>query len=376
MNTVLITGGAGFIGSRLAIKLFENNYKVIVYDNLSPQIHGINAEDSFNFKIIKDKVTFIKGDINNKTLLKSALNNVDFLYHMVSETGTGQSMYNISDYVKTNLSGTATLLELLLNEKNNIKKFFLTSSRAIYGEGKYKCSNHGIIYPNSRADLDLKQNKFDLYCPNCNSKLILTPTDEECPHKPTSVYGLTKSSQEQLVSLTLKNTNIFYNIFRFQNVYGPGQSLLNPYTGILSIFSNLILNGKNIEVFEDGFESRDFVYIDDIVDALLLPLKINNNYSIYNVGSGVNTNLITIAEKLRYLFNSKVNIGISGRYRIGDIRHSLSDISKIKNELGFVPKVNIEKGLEYYVDWVKTQKIPVNNLDLSLNELKSKGLLK
>jgi len=377
MEKVLITGGAGFIGSRLALKLLEHNYEVVIYDNLNPQIHGLDYNQSFNYNLIKDKVQFIKGDINEKELLIKCIKDVDYIFHMVSETGTGQSMYNIHNYVNTNVSGTALLLDLLLNKANSVKKVILTSSRSIYGEGKYLCKQHGVFFPESRNETNLAQGNYDLLCPVCNIRLDLLPTDEISPSKPTSIYGFTKFSQEELIKFALKSSKINYTILRFQNVYGPGQSLINPYTGILSIFSNLILNRRNLDVFEDGFESRDFVYIDDVIESLLLTLLTTNNKNcIFNVGSGINTSLITIANKLKELFNSDIKIIISGKYRIGDIRHNLADLDNISKNLGFIPKISLDNGLKSYVNWVKTQNISTSNYDISIKELINKGLLK
>jgi dTDP-L-rhamnose 4-epimerase len=375
---ILITGGAGFIGSNLAIALIKKGHTVTVLDNLSKQIHGDIPENSVLYKSIKDSTHFIKGDVTDKDAWKTALSGQDAVVHLAAETGTGQSMYEIEKYCKVNIDGTAILLELLTNDPSlKVKKVIIASSRAIYGEGKYRDSNGGFFYPEAREEEDLSKGNFELRCPLNGRNAEVVATDEDSKIHPSSVYGITKQNQEQMVLTVCKALQIPAVAFRYQNVYGPGQSLSNPYTGILSIFSTLIKNGKDINIFEDGKESRDFVYIDDVVNATILGIeKDAANYNTYNVGSGVPTDVLSVAETLREKYNSNVNISINGNYRVGDIRHNFADLTRIKNDLGFAPEFDFLTGISKFAAWVDQQEIQKSKYDESLDEMKAKGLYK
>jgi dTDP-L-rhamnose 4-epimerase len=345
MKNVLITGGAGFIGSNLALKLISKGYQITVLDNLSVQIHGEDPiKTSPLYKSICDKVNFINGTVTSKEDWVKAIKDQDVIVHLAAETGTGQSMYEIHKYVDVNISGTALMLDILANNQHSVKKIVVASSRAIYGEGKYTCQVHGIVYPVERVDGDMAKGDFTCKCPICGVQVDLLPTCEDSKLHPTSVYGITKLNQEQMVLTVGKSLGIPAVAFRYQNVYGPGQSLSNPYTGILSIFSTRIKNGNDISVFEDGKESRDFVYIDDIVDATVLGIENENaNYNVFNVGTGERTDVLTVANTLIDKYNIPVEVKVTGNYRLGDIRDNYADLSKIKNLLGFSPTVLFNK---------------------------------
>lgn len=374
---VLISGGAGFIGSNLALKLIDRGYEVVILDNLSKQIHGDNPNQSYTFSLVKDKCEFIRGDVTSYDDWKLALKNADVVVHLAAETGTGQSMYEINRYVDVNIGGTAKLMEIITNEKTNVSKVIVASSRAVYGEGKFNCSKHGIVYPTSREDKDMSQGDFEVKCPDCRRNLEILPTDEESKLHPTSVYGHTKQSQEELSIIVGKSINMPVAVFRFQNVYGPGQSLKNPYTGILSIFSTRIKNGNDLNIFEDGLETRDFVYIDDVTDAIILGLeKESANFQTFNVGSGEKTDVLTMANTLKKKYKSNVNNKVSGNYRIGDIRHNLGDLTKIKKLLRYEPKISFTAGISNFVNWVEKQDIEEDNYASSIEEMKRKGLYK
>ena len=247
---VLITGGAGFIGSNLALKLLSQGHDVTVLDSLSPQIHGDSPETTSPLYIsVKDKVNFICGSVCDKELLRQAIEDQDAIVHLAAETGTGQSMYEIQRYVEVNIGGTALLLDILANEKTSVKKVVVASSRSIYGEGKYRSEKLGVIYPAARAEADMLAGQFELLCPITKKPLELLPTDEESKIHPSSVYGITKQNQEQMVLTVCPSIGIAGVALRYQNVYGPGQSLSNPYTGILSIFSPRIHNKYSISIF-------------------------------------------------------------------------------------------------------------------------------
>jgi len=373
-KNILITGGAGFIGSNLSLKLIEKGCAVTVLDNLSPQIHG---DSSPLYNSIKDKVRFIKGTVLSHDDWKEALEGIDVVVHLAAETGTGQSMYEIEKYTDVNIKGTSIFLDILANEEHNVKKMIIASSRSIYGEGKYECPSCGVVYPTERKDVDMKKGDFNVKCPHCGVDTKLLATDETSKIHPSSIYGISKQVQEQMFMVMGKSLNIPAVAFRYQNVYGAGQSLSNPYTGILSIFSTRIKNNNDINIFEDGKESRDFVYVDDVVDATILGIeKDEANYEVFNVGLGEATDVNTVADTLTKAYDSNSKIIISGNYRLGDIRDNYADLTKIKNKLGFEPKVSFEDGIKKFTAWVNDQEIVEDKYEKSIKEMKEKGLYK
>ena len=377
MNNVLITGGAGFIGSQLSLKLLELGYNVTVLDNLSKQIHGDNPEkDSFLFNSIQGKVNFINGSVLDQSKVSNALKDVDYLVHLAAETGTGQSMYELNRYTNVNVVGTTSIFETIIKNKLSINKFILASSRAVYGEGKYDCKKCGVVYPKQRERRDLVEGKFECKCTLCDDEVAMLPTDEKSKTDPNSLYGLTKLMQEKIVELMEQVTQTPYTILRFQNVYGPGQSLSNPYTGILSIFSNQIIANEKINIFEDGLESRDFIFVDDIVDGIVLSLENDSaDNEIINLGTGKSVTVHNLLEEMIKGYGKNTNYNISGDFRIGDIRHNVAEITKAKRLLEFEPRTSIDIGLQYYCDWVLSQSLNRNSYRRSLNELKRNGLL-
>lgn len=375
MKRVLITGGAGFIGSNLALKLLNRGYEVTVIDNLSKQIHGEEPDQSYTYNLIKGKVNFIKGDVNHTQDWIKALDDVNIVVHLAAETGTGQSMYEINKYIDSNIGGTSRLLELLTNEDHKVEKLIVAASRAVYGEGKFECEEHGVVYPKSRLEEDMSKGDFEVKCPICKNTVSMLPTDEESALHPTSVYGFTKQAQEQLCMIVGQSIKLPVVAFRFQNVYGPGQSLKNPYTGILSIFSTRIKNSNDISIFEDGYETRDFVYIDDVTDAIILGIENDNaNFKVFNVGSGEKIDVLTVANTLKDKYGTNVKINVTGNFRLGDIRHNLGDLTYIKEKLNYEPKVSFKEGISNFVDWVEKQEIESDNYDKSIQEMKDKGL--
>ena len=377
MKNILITGGAGFIGSNLALKLIEEGFDVTVLDNLSHQIHGDNPEsDSSLYRSIQDKVKFIRGTVTKRNDWNKALKDQDVVVHFAAETGTGQSMYEIQKYVDVNINGTALLLDILANEEHRIKKVIIASSRSIYGEGKYQSPELGVVYPSPRKAEVMDNGDFEVKYPG-SSKLNLVATDEDSKIHPSSIYGITKQNQEQMVMTVCAAIGIAAVAFRYQNVYGPGQSLKNPYTGILSIFSTQIKNGNGINIFEDGKESRDFVFIDDVVEATMLGInKEEANGQIFNVGTGVPVSVREVAESLVANYKIQVPLTVTGNYRLGDIRHNFADLKKISSMLGFKPKFTFHDGIKYFTQWVNSQEIESDNYDKSIQELRERGLLK
>lgn len=374
---LLISGGAGFIGSSLALRLIELGHSVRVLDNLSVQIHGKDAEKSSPlYLLIKDKVEFIKGDVTNRSDWEKAIEGIDVIVHLAAETGTGQSMYRIEKYSHVNSDGTALMYDVLVNQPNSVKKVVLASSRAVYGEGKYEHPDLGIVYPKSRNPKDMEAGIFDLIG---DDRKILKPipTDEDSKISPASVYAVTKFNQEQLTETVCDSIGIDYVILRYQNVYGAGQSMKNPYTGILSVFSTQIISGKKINVFEDGLPSRDFVEVSDVVEATFRSIFSEKaNRSIINVGTGKPTTVVDVAEALMNAFGKRTELEISGDFRIGDIRYNVADLTKMKQLLDFEPKIDFDEGIKKYVDWAVRQQLGENLYEQSLKEMNEKGLFR
>jgi dTDP-L-rhamnose 4-epimerase len=377
MKNILITGGAGFIGSNLALKLIEKGHKITVLDNLSKQIHGENPQETSPlYKSIKDKVTFIEGTVTSREDWTKALENQNVVVHFAAETGTGQSMYCIEKYTEVNIQGTAIMLDILANNEHSVEKIVIASSRSIYGEGKYKHPELGIVYPTHRKENDMLAGSFELTFAD-DQELELLATDEDSKIHPSSVYGITKQNQEQMIMTVCPTIGIAPVGFRYQNVYGPGQSLSNPYTGILSIFSTQIRNNNPIQIFEDGKETRDFVFIDDVVAATILGIeKEEANGHVFNVGTGVATDVLEVATSLIKAYDINVPVTVTGRFRLGDIRHNYADLTKIRSRLGFEPTVYFNEGIQKFSAWVLQQEIQEDKLSKSLEEMKKKGLLK
>ncbi len=379
MEKILVTGGAGFIGSNLVLKLKEKGYDVVVLDNLSKQIHGETpASTSPLYQSIIGKVDFIQGSVTSRDDWMKALDGVECVVHLAAETGTGQSMYEIEKYVSTNIGGTALLLDILANNKTSVKRVVVAESRAIYGEGRYYSDELGqFVYPTMRDVDSMQAGDFEVTYPGCTQPLKLVGTTEDSKIHPTSVYGITKQVQGQLVHLVCQAIGIESVSFRYQNVYGPGQSLSNPYTGILSIFSTRIKNGNDINIFEDGKETRDFVYIDDVVDATIRGMEVPEaNGHVFNVGTGIATDVLTVADTLMEKYGKNVPVHVSGNFRVGDIRHNFADISAARQILGFEPKWSFSDGIAMFAEWVDSQDIKEDKYEASIKEMKEKGLFK
>jgi dTDP-L-rhamnose 4-epimerase len=367
---ILVTGGAGFIGSNLVRVLLKDGFDVVVLDALITQVHPEGKWEA------PPEVTFFHGDVRDKEIVSRSLEGVHYIIHLAAETGVGQSSYEIARYVGVNEFGTGVLLEEASKQTDSLRAVILASSRAVYGEGRYLCERCGPVYPSLREAEDLKQGRWDPHCPQCNGRVEPTGSVEDQPLRPASVYGITKHNQEQLTEQFSESFGIPSVALRFQNVYGPGQSLSNPYTGILSIFSTRIMSGNPVLIYEDGFEKRDFVYIDDIVDSICLPLRNRTSgFQVYNVGSGKGTSVSEVAKTLVEEIERNVPVEIVGKYRIGDIRHAWADIRRIREEFGFAPKVSLREGLRSFVSWVKQQPTREDHYKTMEKEMMEKGLL-
>ncbi len=347
---ILVTGGAGFIGSHLVDELVKQGHDVRVYDSLEPQVHDGKKPGYLNAG-----AEYVFADIRDREALKNALEGVDVVYHEAAAVGVGQSMYQIHRYVDVNTLGTALLLDLLVNEEHHVEKLVVASSMSIYGEGKYECEECGVVYPRVRGEEQLKARQWELRCPSCGTTVQPLPTDEDKPLHSTSIYAITKKDQEEMCLTTGRAYGIPTVALRYFNVYGPRQALSNPYTGVCAIFSCRIRNDNPPLIFEDGLQSRDFVSVYDIVAANLLAMKKSRmNYEAFNVGRGKPITIREIAGVLLSLYGKEIEPVITNKYREGDIRHCFADISKI-SRLGYAPRVSFEDGMQELVEWVNAQ---------------------
>jgi dTDP-L-rhamnose 4-epimerase len=375
-DKILITGGLGFIGMEVAKLLVERRQRFLLFDNLSPQIHGAVPNLSSSPLLKNGSVEVFRGDVRKAKDWARALADVKCVVHLAAETGTAQSMYEISRYTDTNVGGTAAMLDYLANHKHNVAKIILASSRSVYGEGAYLCARCGLVFPSVRSEEMFRSKRWQQECPTCKGVIAATATREDAKTAPASIYAATKLAQEDLVRIAGNALGIPTVIFRFQNVYGEGQSLKNPYTGILSIFSNQLRAGKTVSLYEDGQESRDFIHVSDVARAVVLAVTDDGaDGSTLNVGSGQATTVEQIAFLLKERFASKSQTVVSGQYRLGDIRHGYADTTAIHKQLGFAPEISLEQGLDRFVAWVKQQPVEPDRLGAATQELISRGLM-
>lgn len=378
IGKVLVTGGAGFIGSHLVPRLLNAGLEVRILDTLSRQIHGDVPRGAVWLE--QPGVEFIRGSVLCAQDLAMALAGVDAVAHLAAETGTGQSMYEVARYNEVNSQGSAMIFERLANDRSlKVKRFLLASSRSVYGEGAYVCMACDPAErrcPAARTPTALASGRWEPICESCGQPLAAVATREDDRVLPASVYAATKYAQEDLVRVCCAALGIDYAILRLQNVYGEGQSLNNPYTGILSIFSTRIRRGMHLPIFEDGLETRDFVHAEDVarafVAALTCPTQSN---AVYNVGSGVKTSVSQIASQLCEAFGAAPSLTVTGQYRLGDIRHNWADMTRIRQTLGFVPQIDLGRGLKRFADWALGQPLPEDRLDAANSELKRRRLM-
>jgi dTDP-L-rhamnose 4-epimerase len=351
---ILITGGAGFIGSHTTDLLIDEGYKVRIVDNLLDQVHQGKKPLYLN-----KKAEFILGDVSDKDSWEKWLDGIDVVIHLASMAGLGQSMYKPSDYCTSNVCGTANLFDFLIKNKEtrkNIKKIIVASSKTIYGEGAYKCIEHGMIFPGLREISQLNKKDFELHCTHCHKAMETIPIPEEKPPNCLSVYALTKYATENIATIFGQTLSIPTVSFRYFSVFGPRQSLSNPYTGVCSIFLSRIINNQQPVIFEDGNQIRDFIYVEDIARANLMAIKKEEFQGICNVGSGIGQSINQVASTIGAVLGKKVEPKITQDFRYGDTRNDLSDNSKIEKNLGFKPKISFEQGIKKLVDWSKGSK--------------------
>jgi len=367
---ILVTGGAGFIGSFLVGKLIEDGHEVRIFDNLEEQVHQGKTPDYLN-----ERAEFIKGDVCNYEELKKAIEDVEVISHQAAMVGVGQSQYQPKRYVDVNIGGTANLLDILVNSEHDVKKLIISSSMSIYGEGAYQCESCGEVSPELRSEEQMSSHDWEVHCPTCEKILKPIPTTEEKKLQSNSIYAITKKNQEEMCLNIGKSYGIPAVALRYFNVFGPRQSLSNPYTGVVAIFLSRIKNNNPPLIFEDGLQSRDFISVHDIVDANLLAMESNSaDYEYFNVGAGRQMTILQIAEILARLQNSDVRPEMVGKFRKGDVRHCFADISKIKSKLGFEPGVEFDQGLHELMEWSSGVEAE-DNVEQATEELREKGLI-
>lgn len=349
---ILVTGGAGFIGSHLVDALVDRGHSVRILDSLAEEVHGGRRPAHLN-----SDAEFIHGSVCDPETVARSLDGVDVVYHLAAELGLGRSMYQVRRFVTGNDLGTAVLLEELIRRREQVRKLIVASSMSLYGEGPYRCTSCDVVtFPELRDSSALQSKRWEFQCATCGAELEPLSTPESKPLNPTSVYAVGKQVQEQYSLIIGRAYNIPTVAFRYFNVYGPRQALSNPYTGACAIFSSRLLNDQPPLIYEDGLQTRDFVSVHDVVQANLLALDSDNaDYQILNVGTGIATTVRKIAEVVADGLRKNIEPEITNRFREGDIRHCIADISRTSALLGYEPKVKLEDGLVELLEWVGNQ---------------------
>jgi dTDP-L-rhamnose 4-epimerase len=370
MKTCLVTGGAGFIGSFLVDELLKRGHRVRIYDNLEPQVHSGGKAPVY----LNKEAEFIKGDVRDYEHLKQAVDGVDVVFHEAATVGVGQSQYQIKHYVDVNIGGTANLLDIIVNEQTQVSKIIVAASMSSYGEGQYECDTCGSVHPPLRSEEQMNHQDWELHCPSCQKLVRPLPTNEEKLLKCNSIYAITKKTQEEMVL----NLGATYKIptvaLRYFNTYGPRQSLSNPYTGVAAIFISRIKHDHPPVVFEDGLQTRDFVSVYDIVRANMLAMEQEALSGYFNIGTGQPRTIRGIAETLILLYGKDISPEITRKFRKGDIRHCVADISKAKATFGYTPQVSFEDGMRELIKWSETA-ASYDKFEEARQELQKRGLV-
>ncbi|HEX6806039.1 MAG TPA: SDR family NAD(P)-dependent oxidoreductase [Terriglobales bacterium] len=366
---ILITGGAGFVGSHTADALVQAGHEVVIYDNLTSQVHQNRAS------YLPRGAQFVLGDVRDLNKLSEVVKGVEVIYHLAAAVGVGQSMYQIAEYTSTNNLGTANLFQAILNTRSTPEKIVVASSMSIYGEGKYLCRECGEVAPPARGLDQLKAKKWETLCPKCGDALIPVPTREDKPLQCTSVYALSKKDQEEMTLLFGRTYQIPAVALRYFNIYGTRQSLSNPYTGVAAIFASRLLNQKSPVIFEDGWQMRDFVSVHDIVQANLLAMeKAAADGKTMNIGSGSPVTIREVAGELVRALGANVPCDITGKYRAGDVRHCFADIAAATQFLGYRPRVGLKEGIAELAAWLESQQAQ-DSVEEAMQHLTVHGLV-
>ena len=367
---VLVTGGAGFIGSFIVDKLVEEGYDVRIFDNLDHQVHPDGKEPEH----LNKDAEFIKGDVRNPDDLAKALKGVSAVSHHAAAVGVGQSQYKIDYYVNTNVGGTSNLLNLIVNGKYDIGKIVIAASMSSYGEGRYNCKKCGKVNPPLRTEEQMESGKWELFCPLCGAPVTPIPTDEKKEQVCNSIYALTKKMQEDMILNIGRTYNIPAVAFRYFNAYGPRQSLSNPYTGVAAIFMSRIKNNQQPVVYEDGLQTRDFISVRDIAAANHAAIENSGgDYMSLNLGSGNPQTIKSVARQLATLYGKDIEPLVLNKFRKGDVRHCYSDSTEVINRL-YTPSVSFEEGMKELIEWAETAYFE-DKFEEAAKELKEKGLV-
>jgi dTDP-L-rhamnose 4-epimerase len=346
---------------------------VTVLDNLLAQVHGARADFGPELRRV---ARCVRGDARRQADLRPLLQEHELVYWLAAETGTGQSMYRVRRYTEANIGALATLYDVLVQDRGTVTRIVLTSSRAIYGEGTYTCPHHGVVVPDARAGYD-PVHQWNPHCSACTARLTPRPTTESSPPRPGSVYGWTKLAQEQLLALLTAGTGVSAVVLRLQNVYGPGQALRNPYTGVLMTFCNRALRGEPLVLYEDGDITRDFVHVDDVAAALAVAGRREDiRGGVFNIGSGVPTTIRAAAEVICAAAGSRSDVTVGGQFRVGDVRYAVADLQHSADVLGYRPTVGFAEGVDRLIPWVQAQGAVRDRSGDSVRELAARGLLK
>ena len=368
---VLITGGAGFIGSHLADALLARGHEVRALDNLDPQVHPGSQRPAY----LDEQVELRVGDVRDHRAVADALDGVDHVVHFAAAVGVGQSMYEIERYTSINAIGAAVVLEEIAKRRDQLRRVLVASSMSIYGEGRYRCEQHGLLAPQVRSDEQLDARDWELHCPECGRVLEPLPTGEDKPVQPMSVYAVNKRDHEEMFLAIGRAHRLPTVAMRFFNVYGDRQALSNPYTGVAAIFGGRLLNDKRPLVFEDGLQSRDFVHVSDIAAGCVAALETGGaDDRAVNLGTGVSRSVLNVATELaRGLGKEHLQPEIVNKFRAGDIRHCVADITLARETLGFEPKVAFADGMQELLGWVATQQA-TDSVDAAAGQLEAAGL--
>ena len=370
-RSILVTGGAGFVGSHLVDALVARGDRVRVLDNLDAQVHGPARRAP---EWLPGGVELVRGDVRDRGIWEVVLDEVDVVYHLAAAVGVGQSMYRVADYMEVNTQGTANLLQVLVDRDARLDRLVVASSMSIYGEGRYRDADGRLVDRVRRSPDALKRHEWEPTDAR-GRPLAPVPTDEDKPLDPTSIYALSKADQEAMALMLGQAYDIPTTALRFFNIYGPRQALSNPYTGVVAIFSSRLLNGEPPLIYEDGLQQRDFVSVHDIVQALLLSAAAPSAVGrVLNIGSGEPTTILDVARKLARVLGADAEPEVTGRYRVGDVRHCTADISRAREVLGYEPRIAFDHGLEELLEWLRSQEAPESRAGAHVAELAARGL--
>jgi dTDP-L-rhamnose 4-epimerase len=374
MARVLVTGGAGFVGSHLVDALVARGHRVRVFDSLEPQVHG---EGACRPAYLHPEAELVVGTMTDREALRAALAGVEVVFHQAAAVGVAQSMYAIERYVRENAVGVAVLLELLTTEREHlsVRRLITASSMAAYGEGQYRCVEHGVVFPELRLREQFERGEWEVRCPVCGRSVAPEPTPETKPLQPASVYAITKRDHEELCLAVGRAIGLPTVALRYFGIYGPRQALSNPYTGVLAIFASRLLNGKSPVVYEDGRQLRDLVHVADIVQGNILAMEREDvAYDVFNIGTGRPLAIGEVAAAMCRELAPGLEPQISNTYRAGDVRHCYADIAKARRLLGYEPTMPLEAGLRNLLAWVRGRRAD-DAFEVAQGELRRHGLL-